>query len=295
MRRIAALFAVCISLCLAARADTVILSEGASYTGQFVGTAIHFTDQQGIQYTFPRADVQTLVFNATSDTVTLRNGKSYVGHFTGADPIGFTGAEGIQYQFPVHDIESLVFNNAGQVAPVPAHAMVIPFGTDIVVRTDEAIDSKNTQTGQLYRATITESVLDAAGGVAIPAGTRAEMLIRQVTTGGAVHSPELVLDLYSVTVNGKQFSVVTSNVDENSGRGVGKNRRTAEFLGGGAAIGALMGGIFGGGRGAGIGALSGAGGGALTQVFTRGKEVRVPAESVLRFRLERRLVLRVAS
>jgi hypothetical protein len=295
MRRITALFAVCMSLCLVARADTVILNEGESYTGQFVGTAIHFTDQQGIQYTFPRPDVQTLVFNATSDTVTLRSGKSYLGHFTGADPIGFTGAEGIQYQFPVHDIESLVFNNVGQVAPLPVHAKVIPFGTDIVVRTDETIDSKSTQTGQLYRATITESVPDAAGGVAIPAGTSAQMLIRQVTTGGAVHSPELVLDLYSVTVGGKQYSVVTSNVDENSGRGVGKNRRTAEFLGGGAAIGALMGGIFGGGRGAGIGALSGAGGGALTQVFTRGKEVRVPAESVLRFRLERQLVLRVAN
>ena len=170
MRGIAALFAVCISFCLAARADTVILSEGASYTGQFVGTAIHFTDQQGIQYTFPRADVQTLVFNATSDTVTLRNGKSYVGHFTGADPIGFTGAEGIQYQFPVHDVESLVFNNAGQAAPAPVHAKVIPFGTDIVVRTDETIDSKSTQTGQLYRATITENVVDVAGGVAIPNG-----------------------------------------------------------------------------------------------------------------------------
>jgi hypothetical protein len=227
--------------------------------------------------------------------VTLRNGKSYVGHFTGADPIGFTGAEGIQYQFPVHDIESLVFNDAGHLPPVPVHAKVIPFGTDIVVRTDETIDSTSTKTGQLYRATITESVPDAVGGVAIPAGTRAEMLIRQVTTGGAVHSPELVLDLYSVTVGGKQYSVVTSNVDENSRRGVGKNRRTAEFLGGGAAIGALMGGIFGGGRGAGFGALSGAGGGALTQVFTRGKKVSVPAESVLRFRLERQLVLRAAS
>jgi hypothetical protein len=52
-----------------------------------------------------------------------------------------------------------------------------------------------------------------------------------------------------------------------------------------------MGGIFGGGRGAGIGALSGAGGGALTQVFTRGHVVKIPAESVLRFRLEHRLVL----
>jgi hypothetical protein len=172
---------------------------------------------------------------------------------------------------------------------------VLPFGTNLIVRTDEKIDSSNSQTGQLYRATITESVMDAVGGQAIPAGAPAQLLIRQIETGGAVHSPELVLDLYSVTVDGKQYRVVTSNVDENSGRGVGKNRRTAEFLGGGAAIGALMGGIFGGGRGAGIGALSGTGGGLLTQVFTRGKEVKVPAESVLHFRLEHQLVLQSAN
>jgi hypothetical protein len=295
MKKIAALLAICMSFCLAGHADTVILSEGASYTGQFTGTVIHFTDQQGIQYSFPKTDVQTLAFNATVDTVTLRNGKSYVGHFTGSDPIGFTGAEGIQYQFPVHDVESLVFNGAGSITPVPEHSKVIPFGTDVVVRTEENIDSTNTQTGQLYRCVITEGVSDAAGGMAIPAGSSGQLLIRQVTTGGAVHSPELVLDLYSVTVDGKQFRVVTSNVDESNNRGVGKNRRTGEFLGGGAAIGALMGGIFGGGKGAGIGALSGAGGGALTQIFTRGKQVQVPAESVLRFRLERQLVLQLTN
>ena len=295
MKKIAALLGICMSLCLAGHADTAILSEGASYTGQFTGTVIHFTDQQGIQYSFPKADVQTLAFNATGDTVTLRNGKSYVGHFTGSDPIGFTGAEGIQYQFPVHDVESLVFNGAGSITPVPEHSKVIPFGTDVVVRTEENIDSTNTQTGQLYRCVITEGVPDAAGGVAIPAGSSGQLLIRRVTTGGAVHSPELVLDLYSVTVDGKQFRVVTSNVDESNDRGVGKNRRTGEFLGGGAAIGALMGGIFGGGKGAGIGALSGAGGGVLTQVFTRGKQVQVPAESVLRFRLERQLVLQLTN
>jgi hypothetical protein len=295
MKKIATLIAICLSLCLAGHADTVILSEGASYTGQFTGTVIHFTDQQGIQYSFPKADVQTLAFNATVDTVTLRSGKSYVGHFTGSDPIGFTGAEGIQYQFPVHDVESLVFNSAGSITPVPEHSKVIPFGTDVVVRTEENIDSTNTQTGQLYRCVITEGVPDAAGGVAIPAGSSGQLLIRQITTGGAVHSPELVLDLYSVTVDGKQFRVVTSNVDESNNRGVGKNRRTGEFLGGGAAIGALMGGIFGGGKGAGIGALSGAGGGALTQIFTRGKQVEVPAESVLRFRLERQLVLQLTN
>ncbi|MGA9717172.1 MAG: hypothetical protein WBQ79_02745 [Acidobacteriaceae bacterium] len=291
MKRMAAVFVMFVSMSLAGHADTVILAKGASYSGQFTGTVVNFTDQQGIQYTFPRADVQTLVFNASADTVTLRNGKSYVGHFTGRSPVGFTGAEGIQYQFPVHDIESLVFNTAGQPAPAPEHAKVIPFGTDIVVRTDENIDSANTQTGQLYRGAITERVLDAAGGEAIPAGAPAQLLIRQVETGGATGSPELVLDLYSVTLDGKQYRVVTSNVDESNDKGLGRNSRTAKFLGGGAALGALMGGIFGGGRGAGIGALSGAGGGALTQIFTRGHVVKVPAESVLRFRLEHRLVL----
>lgn len=286
-----AIFATLLSLSLPGYADTVILGEGGSYAGQFHGTVVNFTDQQGIKYTFPRADVQTLVFNSSVDTVTLRNGKSYVGHFTGSNPVDFTDNEGIQYQFPVHDIESLVFNNAGRVASEPEHAKVIPFGTDIVVRTDEGIDSTNTQTGQLYRAVVAERVPDAAGGEAIPAGSAAQLMIRQVGTGGATGSPDLVLDLYSVTIDGKQYRVVTSDVKESSKRGMGKNSRTAEFLGGGAAIGALMGGIFGGGRGAGIGALSGAGGGALTQVFTRGHEVKIPAESVLRFRLEHRLIL----
>ena len=294
MRKLVIMLAIFAGLALAGHADTVILGDGASYTGEFMGTVIPFTDQQGIQYTFPRADVQTIVFNSV-DTVTLRSGKSYVGHFTGSNPIDFTGAEGISYKFPVHDVESLVFNDAGRIPPPPAHAKVLPFGTNLVVRTDENIDSASAQTGQLYRATITEAVTDAAGGQAIPAGAPAQLLIRQITTGGAVHSPELVLDLYSVNVDGKQYRVVTSDLDENSGRGIGKNRRTAGFLGGGAAIGALVGGIFGGGRGAGIGALSGAGGGALTQVFTRGKQVKVPAESVLRFRLEKRLVLQAAN
>ena len=84
----------------------------------------------------------------------------------------------------------------------------------------------------------------------------------------------------------------TADVDVNSKRGVGANRRTAEFGGGGAAIGALLGGIFGGGRGAGIGAAAGGGGGLLSQIFTRGKQVKVPAEASLTFRLDRTLVLR---
>jgi hypothetical protein len=123
----------------------------------------------------------------------------------------------------------------------------------------------------------------------------AQLMIRNIASGGAVHSAELVLDLYSVTVNNKQYRVVSSDLTESNKKGFGANRRTAELLGGGSALGALLGGIFGGGKGAGIGALAGAGGSFATQAFTRGKEVSVPAESQLRFRLERNLLLHPAS
>jgi hypothetical protein len=276
-----------------ATADTIVLRDGTSYIGHLQGGAITFADTKGVKYEFPGSDVQSLVFSASGDVVTLRSGKSYSGHFTGSDPVAFSDAQGIQYQFPVSDLDAIIFNHAGTV-PAPSGAKVIPSGSDLAVRTNETIDSTNSYQGQTYSATITEDVLDAAGGVAIPAGSAAQLLVRSISTGGAVHSAEVVLDLYSVTLGKKQYTVVTSDLAESNRKGIGANRRTGEYLGGGSALGALMGGLFGGGKGAGIGALAGAGGGFVSQVFTRGKEVRVPAESTLRFRLEKPLVLQPA-
>src|SRR5579884_1779549 len=64
---------------------------------------------------------------------------------------------------------------------------------------------------------------------------------------------------------------------------------TAGNTGWGAALGAIIGAIAGGGKGAAIGAASGAGAGALTQILTKGSAVRVPAETVLTFRLDKPL------
>ena len=66
------------------------------------------------------------------------------------------------------------------------------------------------------------------------------------------------------------------------------------MVGGGALLGTLVGAIAGGGKGAAIGAASGAAAGAGAQVLTRGKAVKVPAESKLRFKLEEPLHLEAA-
>lgn len=282
----------CLLSATLAAADTVILKDGASYVGECSLPAVNFTDLQGVSYQFPIKDVQSLAFNSSKDTVSLRDGKSYSGHFSGSAPIEFRDSEGIKYEFPISDLDAIVFNR-GSAAPsvVSSATLVIPIGADLVVRTNEAIDSTKSYEGQTYSASITEDIMDTAGKVAIPSGSSAQLIVRKITHGGAIHSPEVVLDLYSVSVGKKEYGVISSEVKESNRKGFGANRRTAETVGGGSALGALVGGIFGGGKGAGVGALAGAGGGLITQVFTRGKEVQVPAESVLKFRLVKTLLL----
>ena len=207
---------------------------------------------------------------------------------------------GALYDFPLKDIASIVFpsvssssaeSNSRRVS-AGASAKVIPQGTEISITTNETIDSKRTTGGHLYSATIASAISDIRGGIAIPNDNPAKLVVTDISSGGAVHTPELVLDLYSVDVKGRAYRTITSNVVEKGRESVGANQRTAVYAGSGAGLGALLGGIFGGGQGAGIGVAAGAAGGALTQLFTRGKRVVVPAETTMTFRLDRTLVLR---
>ena len=111
-----------------------------------------------------------------------------------------------------------------------------------------------------------------------------------MTEGGTLSSGNFVLDLESVSVNGRRYMVSTTDLEKGD-RGIGKNKRTAEYVGGGAALGTLLGAIAGGGKGAAIGAAAGAGAGGTVQVLTKGKTVKVPAETILRFQLDRPLHL----
>lgn len=170
--------------------------------------------------------------------------------------------------------------------PAPANVKLLPAGTDINVRTNVAIDSKKAVEGHRYSAEIADDVRDSQGGVIIPKGSDAELIIRTMSNGGATGTPDVMLDLDSVTINGQRYVVNTTDVQESGKQGLGRNKRTAKMVGGGAALGALIGAIAGHGKGAAIGAAAGAGAGATAQVLTRGKEVHVPAETLLRFRLD---------
>jgi membrane-bound inhibitor of C-type lysozyme len=167
----------------------------------------------------------------------------------------------------------------------------IPNGTELSVRTNEIIDSKTANVGQTFSALIAADVIDSSGAVTIPKGSDAQLVIRSTDGGGITSASELVLDVDSVTVSGTRYQVSTGDLEQQGGQGVGANKKTAIMVGGGAAIGTLIGAIVGGGKGAAIGAAVGAAGGVGTQVLTRGKQVRVPAETLLSFRLDQDLRL----
>jgi hypothetical protein len=166
----------------------------------------------------------------------------------------------------------------------------IPTGTQIMVRTNESIDARHPSDSRIYRAVVDRDVLDRSGRVAIPRGSDAELIMRDASDS------EVVVDLESVVVDGRRYTVDTSSEtvtadNEKEREGVGVNKRTGKYVGGGAVIGSIIGAIAGGGKGAAIGAATGAGAGAIGQTVTRGGSVRLPAESQITFRLDRPLMV----
>lgn len=187
-------------------------------------------------------------------------------------------------------------------APVTPKASVVttktyelPLGSEISVRTNEVIDSETAVEGQTFDAQVTRDATDAATDVVIPRGAAASVVIKSASKGGRFRgASDLVLDLKSVTINRKQYTLDTSDISQKGKSGVGANKRTATYTGGGAALGAIIGAIAGGGKGAAIGAGAGAGAGALTQILTKGGAIKVPAESVLTFKLDKPLKVTAA-
>lgn len=173
---------------------------------------------------------------------------------------------------------------AGPVRAATTDPNVIPAGTNFSVRTNEEINTQ--QAGTTFTAEVAQEIQDMNGNVLVPRGAPAELVVVDTSTGGAVGTPTLELAIRSITLNGQKQQIQTAAQQEEGAAGLGANRRTAEMVGGGAALGTLIGAVAGGGSGAAIGAAVGAAGGAATQVLTRGEEVRIPAETILTFRLD---------
>ena len=173
---------------------------------------------------------------------------------------------------------------------VTSRTSVLPIGTAISVRNEETIDSGKAVEGQTFAADVIRDVKDADGDVVIPRGSNAQIVILSASGGGKFKGKaDLTVDLATVSIDGKRYRLSTQNLVQKGRDGVGVNKRTGAFAGGGAAVGAIVGAIAGGGKGAAIGAGSGAGAGALAEIITKGGSIKIPVESRLTFKLDQPL------
>lgn len=169
---------------------------------------------------------------------------------------------------------------AAPVAPAPAPvATVVPSGAVVRVSLSQTLSAKRNNVGDSFSGVLTGPLHARGGGSVFKRGTRVTgTVIAAKGQGRFKGAGDLGIQLTSIA----GIPVQTSEYEQVA---KGKGKRTAVLAGGGTGLGAIIGGIAGGGKGALIGGLAGAGAGTAGSAFTGNKDVVIPAESQITFRL----------
>jgi hypothetical protein len=172
--------------------------------------------------------------------------------------------------------------------PAPV-SVTIPAGTNLAIRVDQRISVKTSRAGDTFTGEVVSPVSDADGNMLVPKGSPVGGIVDAAHKRGRFKgSSMLELRLSSLTLNGTQYSLKTRDLAETK---KGKGKRSAAMIGGGAGLGMLIGGIASGGTGLLIGGLAGGGAGTAAAGLTGNRDLDIPAESIVHFKLSEDLVV----
>jgi len=264
----------------AAAADTLELKDGRVLRGRYLGgtQAVLRFEMNGEVHTFNVAEAVALTFTGTSSATQAPATDS-------ADPDARQAPAASQdAPAPVVRPTSLAPQTSRAQDPASQYGeFTIPAGQTLLVRMIDGVDSSKNQVGDVFHASL-ETDLYVRDALVARKGTDVYGRLAEVKEAGHLSgSAELQLELIRIVIDGHDYPLVSSDY---SLKGQGRGSDTAKKVGGGAVVGAIIGAIAGGGKGAAIGAGVGSAAGAGVQVFTRGKQVKVPSETLLEFRLE---------
>jgi hypothetical protein len=168
--------------------------------------------------------------------------------------------------------------------------VVIPAGTGISITLDHAISSKENKPGDTFTGSLAAPIV-IDGKSVVPRGSEVRGVLVDAQESGRLKGvARLQMALESLEVEGKEYDLQTTTVSRSA---ESHKKRNMIFIGGGTAAGAVLGGIAGGGKGAAIGAAAGAGAGTAAAAATGKKDILLPAETQLNFRLEEPLTIQV--
>jgi hypothetical protein len=169
----------------------------------------------------------------------------------------------------------------------PQNPNEIPVATEFDVRLQNGLSSKTSQVEDRFEATTMVDLRDDRGRVMVPAGSLMRGVVSSVNRATRTdRKGALTVAFDRITINGRSYPIRATVSQALESEGIMGEK---EKIGIGAGAGAILGAILGGAKGALAGILIGGGG---TIAATEGKDVELPAGTVLRVRMDSPLNLR---
>jgi hypothetical protein len=166
--------------------------------------------------------------------------------------------------------------------------IAVPAGTSIRVRLNQALDTRRNRSGDRFTASLASPITEG-GETVLPQGTIFTGHVTSSSASGRLKGRAVIgLTLDAFEFHGTSYPLVTSSATRVSAP---HKKRNTVLIGGGSGLGALIGGLAGGGKGALIGAAAGAAAGTAGAAATGKREVTLPAETLLTFRVHQSVEL----
>lgn len=176
----------------------------------------------------------------------------------------------------------------GNIAVTPANVQ-IPAGTNLAIRINQHISVKTSRAGDRFDGEIVDPVVGDNGQLIVPKGTPVGGVVAAAHKRGHFKGASILqLRLTSMTLNGTSYPLETRSLTRTK---KGKGKRSAAFIGGGSGLGMLIGGVATGGVGLLVGGLAGGGAGTAVAGLTGNRDIDIPSESIVHFKLADALVL----
>ncbi len=167
-------------------------------------------------------------------------------------------------------------------APVAPPPVTIPSGTQLTIVLNDTIDSKIANDGDKFSATLAAPIT-VGGNIVLPVGTRASGTVVTAHSAGKLRATpcsRLRSTPCGSAAIPTQFKPANLKTQEKAAASVPPSAQAAAQLSA-----RSSGAVAGGGKGAAIGALAGGGAGTAGAAFTGKKDITLPAETRLHFRL----------
>ena len=151
---------------------------------------------------------------------------------------------------------------------------------------------KTSHAGDTFSGEVVNPVLADNNSVLVPKGAQVGGVVDVAHRRGHFQGRSLLeLRLTSLTLDGRQYSLTTRDLARTK---KGKGKRSAAFIAGGSGLGMLVGGVASGGVGLLVGGLVGGGVGTAAAGLTGNRDIEIPAESIVSFKLASDLVVQPA-